>query len=261
MSMRRLTFLGTGTSTGVPVNGCDCEVCKSTDPHDKRYRAAAMLETNHTRILIDCGPDIRMQLMPLPFRRIDGLLLTHGHYDHVGGLDDLRPFCKFGDIDIYGNDIAVKTVMHNFPYCFVQHLYPGVPKFNLHTIRCHQRLVIGDVEVEPFGVMHDKLPILGYRIGNMAYITDMKSICDEEVELIKGVDVLVENALRWDKPHHSHQLVGDAIAFARRVEAKRTYLVHANHDIGKHNDINKRLPADIRYAYDGQQILLTQSGE
>lgn len=254
MSMRRLTFLGTGTSTGVPVNGCDCEVCKSTDPHDKRYRAAALLETNHTRILIDCGPDIRMQLMPLPFRRIDGLLLTHGHYDHVGGLDDLRPFCKFGDIDIYGNDIAVKTVMHNFPYCFVQHLYPGVPKFNLHTIRCHQRLVIGDVEVEPFGVMHDKLPILGYRFGDFAYITDMKTIEDEEFERLRGVKTLVVNALRWEKWHHSHMTVEEAVAFAQRVGAERTYFTHMGHGIGLHDEANARLPKNMWFAYDGEII-------
>ena len=177
----KITLLGTGTSSGVPVLGCDCEVCRSKDPRDNRLRCAAMIETERTRILIDAGPDIRQQLLRVPFRKLDGVLITHIHYDHVGGLDDLRPFCKFGDIDIYGNDIAVKTVMHNFPYCFVQHLYPGVPKFNLHTIRCHQRLVIGDVEVEPFGVMHDKLPILGYRIGNLAYITDMKSKSDGEV--------------------------------------------------------------------------------
>ena len=141
------------------------------------------------------------------------------------------------------------------PYCFAEKKYPGVPSINLHTIHPHEHLKIGDFDITPFQVMHDKLPILGYKINNLAYITDMKTIADEEMELIKGVDVLVENALRWDKPHHSHQLVGDAVNFARRVGAKHTYLVHANHDIGKHDDINKRLPDDIRYAYDGQVLL------
>lgn len=254
MTMRRLTFLGTGTSTGVPVNGCECAVCKSRDPRDNRYRTAALLETERTRILIDCGPDIRMQLMPQPFRRIDGVLLTHAHYDHVGGLDDLRPFCKFGDIDIYANSTAMKSVMHNFPYCFVQHLYPGVPKLNLHTIHRHQQLRIGDVDVEPIGVMHDKLPILGYRFGNLAYITDMKTMADDEYGCLKGVKTLVVNALRWDKEHHSHMLVDEAIAFSRRVGAGRTFFIHMTHEIGLFDEANARLPEGFSFAYDGEVI-------
>lgn len=256
MKMRKLTFLGTGTSTGVPVNGCVCEVCKSADPHDKRYRAAALLETDQTRILIDCGPDIRMQLMPLPFRRIDGVLLTHAHYDHVGGLDDLRPFCKFGDIDIYANDVTVRAVQHNFPYCFVQHLYPGVPKLNLHTIARHQQLRIGDVDVEAIEVMHDKLPILGYRFGDFAYITDMKTIEPEELHYLRGVRTLVVNALRWSGAHHSHMLVDEAIRFSRRVGAERTFFTHMAHEIGLHDEANGRLPEGFRFAYDGETVLL-----
>lgn len=252
--MRRLTFLGTGTSTGVPVNGCECEVCKSHDPHDKRYRTAALLETERTRILIDCGPDIRMQLMPLTFRRIDGVLLTHAHYDHVGGLDDLRPFCKFGDIDIYGNSVAVKSVMHNFPYCFVQHLYPGVPKLNLHIIHRHQQFRIGDVDVVSVGVMHDKLPILGYRFDDLAYITDMKTMPNEEYDYLKGVKTLVVNALRWDKEHHSHMLVDEAIAFSHRVGAERTFFIHMAHEIGLYDEANARLPKGFKFAYDGEVI-------
>ncbi len=254
MTMRRLTFLGTGTSTGVPVNGCQCEVCRSSDPHDKRYRTAALLETDHTRVLIDCGPDIRMQLMPLPFRRIDGLLVTHSHYDHVGGLDDLRPFCKFGDIDIYANDVAIEAVRHNFPYCFVQHLYPGVPKFVLHTVHPHQHLRIGDIDVVPVGVMHGKLPILGYRFGDFAYITDMKTIDAEELQQLQGVKTLVVNALRWEEEHHSHMLVDEAVRFARQVGAGRTYFTHVTHDIGLHDEANRRLPEGFRFACDGETI-------
>ena len=252
--MMKLTFLGTGTSCGVPTLGCYCDVCTSTDPHDKRLRTSALLETESTRILIDCGPDFRQQMLQREFRKIDGILITHSHYDHVGGIDDLRPYCRFGDIDIYADEISCASLRKTMPYCFVEKKYPGVPSINLHTIRPHVSLQIGDLDILPIEVMHDQLPILGYRIGNLAYITDMKSIHDEEVELIKGVDILVENALRWNKPHHSHQLIGDAIDFARRVGARHSYLIHANHEVGKHEELCKRLPADITYAYDGLEI-------
>lgn len=254
ISMMKLTFLGTGTSCGIPTLGCYCDVCTSTDPHDKRLRTSALLETGNTRILIDCGPDFRQQMLPREFRKIDGILITHSHYDHVGGIDDLRPYCRFGDIDIYADEISCESLRKTMPYCFVEKKYPGVPSINLHTLHPHDSLQIGDFDIMPFEVMHGKLPILGYRIGNLAYITDMKWMGENEIKLLEGVDTLVENALRWDKPHHSHQLVGDAITFARRVGAKHTYLVHANHDIGRHTDINSRLPEDIRYAYDGLQI-------
>lgn len=251
----RLTFLGTGTSQGVPVIGCGCKVCRSLDPRDHRLRTSAMVETGMTRILIDCGPDIRAQLLKMPFRRIDGVLLTHEHYDHVGGLDDLRPYCKaFGDIDLYANDVTVKAVRHNFPYCFAKKLYPGVPKFNLHTIEKHETLRIGDIDIVPVEVMHDKLPILGYRFGSLAYITDMKTISDGELPYLDGVRTLVVNALRWERPHHSHMLVDDAIAFSRRIGAVRTFLIHVTHQIGLYEEANKRLPQGFAFPYDGMSI-------
>lgn len=247
----KLTLLGTGTSHGVPVIGCQCEVCRSKDPRDRRLRCSAILETEHTRILIDCGPDIRQQMLTQPFRQINGVLITHAHYDHVGGLDDLRPFCKFGDIDLYAQQHTVETIRHNFPYCFAEHLYPGVPKFNLHTIVPHEQLRIGDIDILPFEVMHDKMSILGFRFGKLTYITDMKTIEDKELPYLQGTEILIVNALRWNKIHHSHQLIGEAVEFAHRIGAHQTYLIHVTHEIGLFDSANARLPKDVQVAYDG----------
>ena len=249
----KLTFLGTGTSCGVPTIGCQCEVCQSTDPKDKRLRCSALVETEQTRLLIDCGPDFRQQMMPQPFRRIDGILITHAHYDHMGGMDDVRPYCQFGEINVYADPIARKGLLEMLPYCFVENRYPGVPAIGLHEIHKHEPFTIGDIEIMPIEVMHGKLPILGYRMGPLTYITDMKTIDDGELQYIKGTEVLVVNALR-QQPHHSHQTVDDAVSFARRVGAKRTLLIHSSHHIGLHDEVNASLPSDIQLAYDGQVV-------
>ncbi len=250
----KVTFLGTGTSCGVPTIGCNCEVCTSKDPRDTRLRTSALVETESTRILIDCGPDFRQQVLPLPFRKIDGILLTHSHYDHVAGIDDVRPFCRFGDVDIYADSKTSDSLRHNIPYCFAKEKYPGVPDLRLHTIEPHEEMTVGDIKVMPIRVMHGKLPILGYRFGRFAYITDMKTIEPQEMSSLAGVEVLAVNALRFEKPHHSHQLVPDAIEFARNVGAKRTLFIHANHDMGLHATIQKRLPDGFEMAYDGLVI-------
>ena len=250
----KLTFLGTGTSCGVPVIGCQCKVCQSTDPKDKRTRCSALVETETTRLLIDCGPDFRQQILPQPFRRIDGILITHSHYDHMGGMDDIRPYCQFGAINVYADPLARQSMLEMLPYCFAEHRYPGVPAIGLHEIHPHEPLTIGDLEIMPIQVMPGKLPILGYRIGKLAYITDMKTIDDGEMPYLEGTELLVVNALRFDKPHHSHQLVDDAIAFARRVGAPKTYLIHSCHDIGLHEEVNKILPTGIEMAFDGQEV-------
>ena len=249
----RLTFLGTGTSCGVPTIGCDCRVCRSENPKDKRLRCSALVETEQTRLLIDCGPDFRQQMMPQPFRRIDGILITHAHYDHMGGMDDVRPYCQFGEINVYADPIARKGLLEMLPYCFVENRYPGVPAIGLHEIHKHEPFTIGDIEIMPIEVMHGKLPILGYRMGPLTYITDMKTIDDGELQYIKGTEVLVVNALR-QQPHHSHQTVDDAVGFARRVGAKRTLLIHSSHHIGLHDEVNASLPPDIQLAYDGQVV-------
>jgi len=252
--MKSVTFLGTGTSCGVPVIGCQCDTCRSEDPKDKRLRCSILVETETTRVLVDCTPDFRAQMLPQPFRRIDAILVTHSHYDHVGGMDDIRPYCQFGQIDVYADATARSGMLQMLPYCFAEHRYPGVPAIGLHEIRAGESLRFGDIDVMPVRVMHGQLPILGYRFGAFAYVTDMKTIDDDQAALLEGVDTLVVNALRFDRPHHSHQLVDDAVNFARRVGARQTYLTHMCHDVGRHELANKRLPKGVELAYDGQKL-------
>jgi phosphoribosyl 1,2-cyclic phosphate phosphodiesterase len=215
-----------------------------------------LVETESTRILVDCGPDFRQQIMQQPFRRIDAILVTHSHYDHIGGMDDRRPYCQFGEINVYADPHSCKEMLQMLPYCFAEHRYPGVPAIGLHQILPHRPLRFGDIDVMPIEVMHGKLPILGYRFGRFAYITDMKTINDDQLPLLEGVEVLVVNALRFDKPHHSHQLVDDALAFARRVGARRTLLTHMCHDIGLHHVVNSKLPQGVELAFDGMELTI-----
>ena len=250
----KLRFLGTGTSNGVPVLGCNCAVCQSNDSKDKRYRTSALIETDSTRIMLDCGPDARMQLLQVPFRPINAVLISHIHYDHVAGIDDLRSFCLFGDIDVYANSSTAKALKQTMPYCFTDELYPGVPRLNLHTIESGKAFKVNEVEVLPIKVYHGKLPILAYRFGEVAYITDMKTIDDAEKELLKDVKVLVVNGLRWEKEHHSHQLINEAIAFSKSIGAEKTFLTHVTHEIGLHVEASKRLPSNVYFAYDGLEF-------
>lgn len=250
----KLTFLGTGTSVGVPTIGCRCKVCLSSDPHDRRMRCSAIVETEHTRILIDCGPDFREQMLRQEFRKIDAVLVTHSHYDHVGGMDDIRPFCVFGDIDVYSDPISTKSLRSTMPYCFAEHLYEGVPKIVLHEIKPHTEFSVNELKIVPFQVMHDKLPILGYKIGRLAYITDMKTIAEAEIPLLQDIDCLVVNALRFTKPHHSHMLVDEALHFAGKTSAKQVFLTHMCHDIGLTDEANAKLPQGVQLAYDGLTV-------
>ena len=260
-----LTFLGTGTSCGVPTIGCQCHTCTSPDPRDKRLRCSALVETDTTRLLIDCGPDFREQIMPQPFRKIDGILITHAHYDHMGGMDDVRPYCQFGEINVYADPIARKGLLEMLPYCFAEHRYPGVPAIQLHEIQPPEPFTIGDLRIIPFQVMHHDLPILGYRIeqlstlhpspSTLVYITDMKTIKPEEIAFAEHCDVLVVNALR-PLPHHSHQTLDEAVSFAQRIAAPHTWLIHSSHDMARHADVNALLPPNIQMAFDGQVVIV-----
>jgi metallo-beta-lactamase domain protein len=290
----KLHFLGTGTSIGVPQMGCSCSVCRSEDPRDKRLRCSALLETDdHRLILIDCGPDFRTQmlrfiaehpytddtLVPYSVRkmsemsdeqarkmglheaprfdyampRIEAVLLTHEHFDHVAGLDDLRPFSYFHSIDVWAEPNVAEAIINHMGYVFGEKHYPGAPKLTMNPLEEHQSITIGDNEIVPVRVYHGKLPILGYRIGPLAYLTDMSQLGEQEWEKLEGVETLVVSALR-DEPHATHQTIEEAIAFGRKVGAKRTYFIHMCHTAGKQADRDEQLPEGFRFAYDGLTI-------
>lgn len=244
----KLTFLGTGTSTGVPYIGCDCEVCRSANPKDKRLRCSALLEVDGKQILLDCGPDFRQQALRSGIRHLDAVLLTHKHTDHVGGLDDLRPF---GSVPIYANESTVAHIHEAYSYCFGND-YKGIPTFRLHQIE-NAPFEVAGVRVTPILAYHYQLPNFGYRVENFAYLTDYKTVPEEEMEKLKGLDVLVLDALRY-RDHFSHATVDESLALVERVGAKQAYFVHACHDIGLHDEVDRSLPDHVHLAYDGLSI-------
>ena len=244
-----IEFLGTGTSTGVPMLRCHCPVCMSADPRDKRLRTSAIVRYQGARILIDCGPDFRTQMLRASDDNIDAVLLTHIHFDHVAGLDDLRAYCFEKPMPLYARADVLRDIHQRIPYCFAEHPYPGVPQFEEHVIDDKPFLVEG-VHVEPLPVMHYRLPIYGYRIGPLAYITDAKTIDDAVIERLKGVPLLVINSLR--QGHHiSHMCLEETLAVIDRVRPGRAYLVHMSDRMGLHADSPKLLPDGVRLAYDG----------
>lgn len=256
----KVTFLGTGTSQGVPVIGCNCAVCTSTDSKDKRLRTSAMVELQGRRFIIDAGPDFRYQMLRAKVRHIDAILLTHEHKDHTGGIDDVRAF-NFVDypeaihrVHIYGNDTTIEAIHRDFHYAFATNKYRGVPEIETHKISENDNFEVGGIEITPIVGQHsERFRSVGYRIGNFAYLTDMNYIEPEEIEKLRGVDTMVINALRWE-PHSSHFSVDEAIEVIREVAPREAYLTHASHRIGLYSELEHRLPAGVRMAYDGLEI-------
>jgi len=251
----KIRFLGTGTSTGIPQIGCTCPVCRSADTRDRRLRCSIAIETGGNQLLIDCTPDFRLQALSLPFRKIDGILFTHEHYDHTGGIDDLRPFSRFGTVDLYMEERLEKTVRNRMPYYFTEHRHGGIPDICIKRIPVPQPFHIGNTEVIPIRVLHHKLPILGFRIGNFAYLTDVKSIPDREYEKLHGLDTLVISALRKTE-HISHLSLAEALQIIEKIRPGRSFLTHFSHEMGLHADMLQELPSSVLPAYDGMEITI-----
>ncbi len=249
----RLTFLGTGTSIGVPEMCCHCATCMSADPHDKRLRTSALIETDKTTIVIDCGPDFRQQTLREKVEHLDAVLLTHEHYDHVGGLDDLRPYCYQSVIPVYAESNVMQHITERMPYCFGSEKKPRTPTMELREIRPGEKFTIGDLDIIPIRVFHGNMPIVGFRIGKLTYITDMKSIDEENYRLVEGSEILVVNALHT-KEHPTHQNVRQAVLFAEKVGARETYFIHMSHRAGMHEVMNAKFPPHVQFAYDGLKI-------
>ncbi len=246
-----ITFLGTGTSGGVPMIGCDCEVCKSSDTKDKRLRSSIMVRSGKTTLVVDSGPDFRYQMLRAEVKQLDAIIYTHSHKDHVAGLDDVRAYNFFSGqpMQVYSDEMTQQVLMREFAYAFMDHRYPGVPEIELNSIAL-EPFVVGDIPVIPIQVWHLKMPVLGYRFGNFTYITDANRIDESEKQKIRGSEVLVLNALRKQK-HISHFSLQESIDLARELDIPRVYFTHISHQLGKHADVSDELPEGIALGYDG----------
>jgi phosphoribosyl 1,2-cyclic phosphate phosphodiesterase len=252
----KVTLLGTGTSQGVPIIGSDHPVCKSSDPKDKRLRVSALLEWGDKTYVIDSGPDFRQQMLANDVSKIDGILYTHEHNDHVIGLDDVRPFYfRQGNIAVYAHKRVMNELKKRFEYIFaIEDKYPGAPTLDENIIT-NEAFTLGQKKVIPINVYHGQLQVFGFRIDDFAYVTDAKYIADEEIDKLKGVKVLVLNALRKDE-HRTHLNLEQAIEVAQKIGAGQTYFTHISHHMGFHKDVEKKLPENIHLGYDNLQIEL-----
>ncbi len=248
----KLKFLGSGTSQGVPVIACHCDVCASFNPKDRRFRSSALVTTDYgKKILIDCGPDFRMQMLDNKEEQIDAVLLTHEHNDHVIGLDDLRPliFRNGKNIDLYANKRTGEEVKARFPYAFAAEKYAGAPSFNLHEIE--KSFSIFDTEIIPVEVMHYKIPIFGFKFKKLAYLTDASYINENEKEKLKDLDYLIVNCIRKEEPHPAHFILPQVIELFEELRPKKMFLTHISHHLGLHNETSSQLPDNMFLAYDG----------
>ncbi|WP_313113832.1 MBL fold metallo-hydrolase [Aequorivita sediminis] len=250
-----VTFLGTGTSQGIPVIGSKHEVCLSKDPRDKRLRVSALLSWDDYNFVIDCGPDFRYQMLRENVSKVDGILITHEHSDHTAGLDDIRPFnFRQGTMPFYAAKRVFKSLRERFAYIFaIENKYPGAPSIEAIEIDKNTPFTIGGKKVIPIEAMHDKLPVLGFRVEDFTYLTDVKTISDEEIEKVMGTKVLVVNALR-EEPHYSHFNVTEALEFVEKVKPEKTYFTHISHIMGFHEEVEKKLPKNVHLAYDTLKI-------
>ncbi|CAZ98211.1 MBL fold metallo-hydrolase [Zobellia galactanivorans] len=247
----KITFLGTGTSQGIPVIGSNHPVCHSTDPKDKRLRVSLLISWKDYNYVIDCGPDFRQQMLTSQVSKLDGVLFTHEHSDHTAGLDDIRPyFFRQGDIPIYLHKRVADSLKRRFDYIFAdENRYPGAPAVAVNLIDKDHRFTIGDVSVMPIEASHNRIKVLGFRIKHFTYLTDVKTISDEEAEKVKGTKFLVVNALR-EEPHHSHFNLEEALAFIDKIQPEKAYLTHISHMLGFHEEVEKKLPKNVHLAYD-----------
>ncbi len=252
----QITFLGTGTSQGVPVIACDCKVCSSSSPFDKRLRSSVMIEVDGKRLIIDAGPDFRQQMLKEAVKDIDGILITHEHKDHIGGLDDVRSFnyLRKKAVDIYGTEEVLQVIRSCYNYAFADEKYPGVPEMNLHLIR-NEEFSAGGVQIIPVQAVHHRMPVFGYRIGAFAYLTDLSEITDKEITKLSGAEIVVVAALR-KKAHHSHMNLEQALELIRKIKPRQAWLTHVSHLLGLHEEIERELPEGVRLAFDGLKIEL-----
>ena len=250
----KITFLGTGTSQGVPVIGCTCEVCLSLDYRDKRFRTSVHIEVNGQSFVIDTGPDFRQQMLRENVRRVDAVIFTHAHRDHTAGLDDIRAynFIQHMDMPIYGTREVLSQLRTEYSYAFGKVVYPGIPRLALNEIG-EDTFMINNVRITPLPVKHMNLPVLGFRINNFSYITDANQIPVETLKKMEGTEILALNALQKEK-HVSHFNIDEAIQQVEKIKPKQTYFIHISHKMGLHADISKELPENINLAFDGQQI-------
>jgi len=252
----KIQFLGTGTSTGIPMIGCNCAVCKSVNPKDNRLRSSILVQSATTTLVVDTTPDFRYQMLRTNTTHLDAVVYTHPHKDHMAGLDDIRAFNFFSQksMDIYANSLTEEAVRRDFYYAFTETKYPGVPELNLITID-ETPFFIGDISVQPILVYHHKMPVYGYRFGDFTYITDANRIEPDQLEKIRGSKVLVLNALRKED-HISHFTLQEAVDIALELAIPEVYFTHISHQLGLNDNINQELPPHIKLAFDGQIISL-----